>query len=281
MGEKTRFHNKITKALNTYKRIQVNEYALRAWEDVRQFVEICIATQPIRIHDEKKEGLFYHTKRPAATIDNSKISQEEGLSYALFNSREILNLDTKIIGYEAYLLRQPQKFSNAIGVKCDLVAYDPKKFELTAIEVKKKALEESTKIEFGMLQAKAYGYMLTRLHAMKYNLLKQHIAYCLESNYSNYKNFDGKIQKISFALAAPKSYFTDSLRNNSQLQSFLEPLEKTYFTLGFGGYWVIDDDCVKNIKGTGNGKKCIPEFDKCGNNQIQIYKSFVKLKNGL
>ena len=265
------FHKAIADAIS-----KNNNNSSQAWEDVRQFLDMCIKTQPIRIHDNKNEGVFYHNDMPA--VDISKINQEEGLSYAIFNSREHLNIPKKIIGYEAYLLRQPEQFLKAQTVKCDLIAYnsDPHDLGLTAIEVKKDPSQENTSLEFGMLQARAYGYLLTRLHAMEIDSLKKQISYCLK-NYYNNDDYDGKIKYISFALAAPNSYFQKLLRNNPDIRNFLKPLEEDYFTLGFDGYWVIEEPCDPTYKGHPKKNKCEPILDPSSTPNIILCKNFDQL----
>jgi hypothetical protein len=282
------FHDIITESLkpNNKKTLKPNDQnSMEAWEDIRHYLDMCINTQPIRIHDSEKKGVFHHDEK---RLNQKKLSEEEGLTYALFNSREYLKLpeEKKLIAFEAYLLRKPESFPKAATVKCDLIAYNPDKrgpkkheLELTAVEVKKDPSKSQTNLKFGMLQAKAYGYLLTRLHAQEINLLKEHITHCLGSYYENNKNdeYDGRIKYISFALAAPESYFLESLKIYPNIGDFLAPLEEPYFSLVFDGYWVIEEPCGPKAT-DGKGDLCKPMFDRSKIPNIKLCKNFSELK---
>lgn len=242
------------------------------WEPIQQLCIGKIAERQDRwlVSGEDGNGVLYVSKRGGpdfrARVDKNTLRNEEGLSYALFNSRNAIHpYGYSIISYEAFLLRPKQT------VKCDLVAYSEDASSLLAVEVKQIPDSSATRIEHGLLQAMCYGYILKCCNAKDSQSLGRQIGICLEK-WCSRENGVRQVSDVAYVLAAPKEYFTRSLRIASKewIQGVIDNSR-----VRFEGFWVIDGE----VQGepTNGSSKVIPTIDECNVTRAEDVKTLSEL----
>ena len=207
------------------------------------------------VNREDNEGVLFSRNRGEgpefqASVNEETLLNEEGLSYALFNGRLGPRNDRQIISYEAFLLRPKRT------VKCDLVAYHSEESRLVAVEVKLNPFNNATEIKHGILQAIAYGKILQRCHNDHHGQLAEQVGICL-NQWCGQEGGPQPIDKVAFALAAPRGYFVDSLH-------MLDPkwMNDVIAAAGvaFDGFWVLNK-MMLNAYPADDGEGVVPTIE--------------------
>ncbi len=256
--------------MNLHKEINRVLAPQTAWKNLKKSCDQNIQAlgENHRIHDKNGEGVLWRNQPnrispdgslPCATVDKSNLTNEEGLSYALFNSREKKLGPYQIISYESPLLRRKKKQTEILNVKCDLVAYHEKKKQLVAVEVKLNPGSKDTSLQHGILQSMLYGYLLQHSLATAPHRLSRQVQVCLnEWCLQGIKN-EPEINSVAYALAAPKAYFQESLRMHGELAEWTQKAIRIKDTQ-FSKFWVLEYDKIKPGKNC-NRSRCIPQAD--------------------
>lgn len=237
-----------------------------AWEGVKGFCDESINKlgDNIRINDEHDDGVLFVRSTglvasedgwARATVSKDNLTNEEGLSYAVFNGRQKPIGTYQIIAREAPLLRPTKTLRGVPRVKCDLIAYSRRKSQLVGVEVKQDPQNDATNIQHGLLQAMAYGYILQHCFNADRDGLQRQVRKCL-SDWCCQPNSNAKVNSVAYALAAPKAYFSESLAMHGKAADWIHKALKAT-KLPFAGFWVLEKCRVESIE-TNDPNKVIP-----------------------
>ncbi len=203
-----------------------------------------------RINDDRGEGVLFAKRAlvdsddglPQATVARSNLENEVGLSYALFNARDEISVSPngyRIISWEAPLLRPTARGLGVPTVRCDLIAYNAQEKRLVAVEVKLNPENEATEIQHGFRQAMEYGHILQQCLITDERGLKQQVDNCLR-RWCKQVDQCPEVKEIAYALAAPKKYFSDSLRMYKEQGKECLRGEIDINPQDFDAFWVLD-----------------------------------------
>lgn len=131
-----------------------------------------------------------------------KENKEVSFMRGLFNKARSLG-DYSLVAYETPLMRK-KSGAHSRAVSCDLLGVSGN--EMCCIEIKTNPDPETTRPQYALIEAFAYGVCLNWLtHNCKKELLEE-LNLCYKS-YLGTAGLGKLPQNISFAVAAPQSYF--------------------------------------------------------------------------
>ena len=200
----------------------------------------------LSVHDPDKGGILWVANRKQedrethmATVDRKNLTNEVGLSRAMFNQRAIPieGQEHKCISFEAPLLRR-DRGSGSRKVACDVVCLSAEPpWRLTAVEVKIKG-GPATNLNYAILEARAYARYLQYALDHYPDELRQEINTCLG------RYHPGEEAKVSpddltvgYTVAGPQQYLAEQFDNPKAL-SIIDRLSQEPDSC-FDGFWEL------------------------------------------